>query len=370
MAINRRHFLGWLTATPVILANFSSQASAAAEPLYASASQGQDGQYYLHLFNLQAGELMRHPLPERAHQIATHPEYPWLFAVARRPGQFLDVIDYQQQKRVKQIRCDADSQLCGHAQISADGQWLLTTEQPMHSEFGEIVVRAIDQDFNIVARLSTYGIGPHELRIGTDQQTLIIANGGIQTDGRVKLNIDSMDPSLAYVDMHTGECLEQVRLASEFHQSGIRHIDLSASGQVIMAMQYEGHPADRVPLFASHRRGQPIQPLALPDEVHSQLQQYGGSACFDASGNYAAVSAPRGNLITLWDMQTGQFIKALPVQDGCGLAKTHQAAEFLVSNGLGRLYRLNAQTLQRQLISESTHFSVHWDNHLANLAVS
>ncbi|WP_417585760.1 DUF1513 domain-containing protein [Nitrincola sp.] len=369
MAINRRGFLGWLSATPIILTSFSGQALAA-EPLYASASQGPDGQHYLHLFNLQAGELLRHPLPERAHQIATHPSYPWLVAVARRPGQFVEIIDYQQKTLVKQLRCDAGSQLCGHAQISADGQWLLTAEQSMHREFGEIVVRDIDQDFNIVARLSTYGIGPHELLIGTDQQTLIIANGGIQTDGRVNLNIDSMDPSLAYVDLHTGECLEQVRLASEFHQSGIRHIDLSASGQVIMAMQYEGHPADRVPLIASHRRGQSIQPLTLPDEVHSQLQQYGGSACFDASGDYAAVSAPRGNLITLWNMQEGRFIDAIPVQDGCGLAKTQQPAEFLVSNGLGRLYRLNAQTRQRQLISQSTHFSVHWDNHLANLAVS
>ncbi|KGK41497.1 hypothetical protein LH51_14355 [Nitrincola sp. A-D6] len=370
MAIKRRHFLGWLTATPVMLASFSGQAFATTEPLYASASQGQDGQYYLHLFNLQAGELMRHPLPERAHQITTHPELPWLFAVARRPGQFLDVIDYQQKTLIKRIQCDADSQLCGHAQISADGQWLLTTEQSMHREFGEIVVRDIHQNFNIAARLSTYGIGPHELRIGTDQHTLIIANGGIQTDGRVNLNIDSMDPSLAYVDMHSGECLEQVRLAGEFHQSGIRHIDLSASGQVIMAMQYEGHPADRVPLIASHRPGQAIQPLALPDDVHSQLQQYGGSACFDASGHYAAVSAPKGNLITLWDMQAGTFITALRVQDGCGLAKTQQPAEFLVSNGLGRLYRLNAQTRQRQLIKQSTDFSVHWDNHLASLAVS
>lgn len=368
-AINRRRFLGWLGAAPLLLHSklglaISSAVSDAALQRFTSASEGRDGQFYLQLFDGLGQELIHHTLPSRAHQITPHPSQPWLFAVSRRPGTSIDLLDYQSGTLLQRINCADGYLLYGHAQISADGRYLLTTEKSPRHDDGRIVVRDIYAQCKIVDEYSTAGIGPHELRISDDQKTLVIANGGIKTQGREKLNLETMQPSLVYLDMQTGQPLEQVRLPQEYHQSSIRHLDIAADGQVLIAMQYQGNPGDQVPLIASHTRGASISPLSIPLKIHSRLNQYCGSACFDSSGMYAAVSSPRGNIITLWDMKTRQFSRAIKVKDGCGLAKTGRTGEFIVSSGAGQLYAFNAQTsAQPTLLAASEN--IQWDNHLS-----
>lgn len=368
MEINRRQFLGWMAATPILLHCRYGQAqdASAASQRFASASQGTDGQYYLHLFDGLGKQLVRHTLPCRAHQISSHPNKPWLFAVSRRPGTSIDVFDYRAGTLVQRINCTQGYHLYGHAQISMDGRYLITTENsPLHDD-GRVVIRDISSDFKIVSDYSTAGIGPHELRLSQDQQTLVVANGGIKTQDREKLNIETMQPSLVYLDMTTGELLEQVHLPADYHQSSIRHIDVSATGHVIIAMQYQGNAGDSVPLVACHTRGKLITPLEMPPRIYSRLNQYCGSACFDSSGKFAAVSAPRGNMITLWNMQNRQFNGAVKVNDGCGLAKTPLPGEFIVSSGTGQLYRLNALSSQPALLAMPEN--IHWDNHLSFIA--
>jgi len=58
MEINRRQFLKWLTIAPAVSSSFSlaakaedSQAIIDGQALYASASQGDDGLYYIHGVN-------------------------------------------------------------------------------------------------------------------------------------------------------------------------------------------------------------------------------------------------------------------------------------------------------------------------------
>ena len=374
MEINRRQFLGWLAASPVLLQTNSVQASSSQAPKapdisaatlrFASASQSINGQNYLHLFNGRGEPLLGHPLPCRAHQVISHPTQPWLFAVSRRPGKSIDVVDYQSGTLVQRINCANGYHLYGHAQISLDGRYLITTEKSDPHDDGRIVIRDIHRHFEITQEYSSAGIGPHELRLSPDQKTLVIANGGIKTQGREKINLESMQPSLVYLNMYTGRLLEQVRMPEEYHQSSIRHLDIAANGQVIIAMQYQGNPGDSVPLIACHTRGKPIQPLNIPPRIYSRLNQYCGSACFDSSGNYAAISSPRGNIITLWDMKAQQFSRAVKVKDGCGIAKAGRTGEFLVSSGTGRLYTLNAQTSARPSLLAAPE-NIQWDNHLS-----
>lgn len=371
--INRRQFLGWLAASPVLLKTSPVQASSSqsnapeiptASLRFASASQGVDGQNYLHLLNGLGKQLLRHPLPCRAHQIISHPTQPWLFAVSRRPGTSIEMIDYQTGTLIQRVNCASGYHLYGHAEISLDGRYLLTTEKSRRHHNGRIVIRDINRNLEVVEEYSSAGIGPHELRLSSDQKTLVIANGGIKTQGREKLNLETMQPSLVYLDMQTGQPLEQVRLPREYHQSSIRHFDIAANGQILIAMQYQGNPGDTAPLIAYHTRGAPITPLTIPLEIHSRLNQYCGSACFDCSGEYAAVSSPKGNIITLWDMKTRQFSRAIKVKDGCGIAKTERIGEFIVSSGAGRLYSFNAQASARPTLLAASE-NIRWDNHLS-----
>lgn len=364
MDINRRTFLAMGAGLlPLVVPGL---AWAQDNALFASASESQDGrQHFVHLFDQQGREVLRHTLPDRAHQVLKHPTQPWLMVAGRRPSTFLDVVDYQQNKLVKRITCEPNRHMCGHLQVTPDGRYLLTTENAIDTSQGCVVYRDIHQQFSVVREVSTGGLGTHELIMMPDQKTLVIANGGIRTRGRDKVNLDTMKPSLSYMDLALGTLQEQVMLSDEYHQSSIRHIDVSASGQVVIAMQYQGGLTDPVPLVALHQRGEAITPLEMPEAVRLQLKQYCGSACFDGSGNIAAVSAPRGNQVLFWDTASRALLSTMRMKDGCGLASLPGTGQFLVSTGRGRLYTVDVANRKKSAIRFSGLSKVKWDNHLA-----
>lgn len=366
--LQRRQLLSWLLASPLLLQTASS--NALAPPLaFASAATRQDGQHTLSIFNLDGALRQQHRLPDRAHQVLAHPQRPWVFTLARRPGYYIDVYDYRQQQPLALLHPEPGHHFNGHAQLSADQRYLLTSEQPEGKDQGLLVLRDLEQNFQVVDAFATHGIEPHEFQLLPDRQTLVVANGGIRTRGREKLDVEAMQPSLVYLDASTGRLLEQQQLADEYQQCSIRHLDSATDGQLILALQYEGHPADDVPLVLAHRRGESLQPLQLPEAIRSQLQQYCGSACFDASGRYAAVSSPKGNLVTCWDMDQRSFLQAVPVVDGCGLAATATSGEFVVSSGRGHLYRIQATAPQKQSLADpgTAVRQLMWDNHMTLL---
>lgn len=364
--INRRQLLTALGAG-LLLPVLGAQA---ASPLrFASASQDSQKQHWLVLFDEQGNSLLRHPLPGRAHHVAAHPTQPWLMAVARRPDRFIALVNHQNGQPIKQINSGPERHFYGHAVFSADGRWLVATENHIPSGEGRVVIRDCQQDFAIVADHPSYGIGPHELAWLSDQRTLVIANGGIKTDpnqGRAKLNLDSMQPSLAYIDSQSGALLEQARLPDTLHQCSIRHLDINAQDQIALALQYQGELIDDVPLIALHQRGQPIQPLQLPNATRQQMKQYCGSARFDRSGKFFAISAPRGNLITFWQ-RDGQLIDSIKVRDGCGLAATDQPGTFLISSGNGRCYHYNLHTRSKTRLPQVGVRPQAWDNHMVHV---
>lgn len=367
MEINRRRLLAACMAGMLIPV---TGAQATGAPLrFASAAQDSDGSHWLVLFDDQGTVRVRHPLPGRAHHVAAHPTRPWLMAVARRPDRFIDVVDQNSGQLIKRIESGADRHFYGHAIFSADGRWLVATENDIASSTGRVVIRDCHNNFAVHADYSSFGIGPHELAWLNDQRTLVIANGGIRTHpdaGRQKLNLDSMQPSLAYIDSQSGALLEQARLPAALHQCSIRHLDVNRHNDVAIAMQYQGELYDTVPLVATHQRGQPIRPLAMPDRVRQRMKQYCGSARFDSSGEFFAISAPRGDLISFWQ-RDGRLLDTLRVRDGCGIAATDRAGIFVISSGNGRCYRYDLKTQQKTRLPASQQQPQAWDNHMVRI---
>jgi len=368
MAINRRNFLAACAAG--LLLPITGNATATTPLHFASASQDSDGNHWLILFDDQGNRLTEHPLPGRAHHVAAHPTEPWLMAVARRPDRFIDVVNRNSGVLIQRIESGPQRHFFGHAVFSADGRWLVATENDIATRQGRVVIRDCQQQFKVIADYPSYGIGPHELAWLSDQRTLVIANGGIETHpdrDREKLNLDSMQPSLAYIDSQNGELLEQVQLDPSLHQCSIRHIDVNQHDQVAIAMQYQGALYDEVPLIALHQRGQAIQPLALPDSTRQRMKQYCGSARFDQSGEYFAISAPRGDLISFWQ-RDGRFLDSVRVRDGCGLAATDQRGGFVISSGNGRCYHYDISNQRKTRLPGTGQQPPAWDNHMVRIA--
>lgn len=382
MLFNRRQFVSFASAllsAPLIAVGKSAGKDNI--PLLLSAASDADDNHWVIGFSMQeaaSSEIFKHALPARAHHIAVHEGLGIYVVIARRPGNYLWIGDLDSGKFLGQVEVPADRHLYGHGVFSAKGDSFYTTENAyalVNGDSGRVVAWDVNRDNEAVSftrrvEFPSYGTGPHELLMQADQQTLVVANGGIRThpdQGREKLNIDSMQPSLAYIDAANGNLLEQHFLDAEFHQASIRHLDQNDDGLVIMGMQYQGEPFHHIPLVATHARGSVIRPLWAPEPQQSQMSQYVGSIRFDNSGRYFAATCPRGNMITFWATGSGEMLNSVRSRDGCGICAVDRGFVFTAGTGRITRYELAEDTIT-DLETQATG-KVFWDNHLSMFAV-
>lgn len=307
------------------------------------------------------------PLPERGHGMALRPGGREAVCLARRPGDYLLVLDLEDDAAVALHRTPEDRYCCGHGVFSSDGALLYTTENSLDGEAGRIGVWDATDRYRRIGELPSYGMDPHELLLTADGEALMVANGGILSrieTGRAKLNLHSMAPNLVLLDRRDGRLLEQHRLAPERHQLSIRHLARGRDGIVCVALQYEGPRAEHPPLVAFQRPGHGLQLAAAPAEVQTAMRNYCGSVAADRSGDWFAVSSPRGDLITFWNAD-GRFHGGTQTTDGCGVAPGETAGTFFISSGTGTLHRHDCLTNATTRLPGPSPGDIQWDNHLA-----
>jgi len=382
--LTRRYFIKGLALSPLASSAYAKSFTQELSPLnlYSAATDNQ-GQHWLIITN-SIGEISNKlRLPARAHEVFKHPKLDLLCVVARRPGKYISLVHAKSGSLIKTITPSKGRHFYGHGLFTQDGRFLVTSENHIKSGEGRITLRDCSKDFEITQQYPSHGIGPHEIKLSFDGKTLIVANGGIKThenDGRSKLNLDTMQPTLTYLEFSTGNLLEQRFLPEDLHQLSIRHIDINQNDQVVIAMQYQGDKTDQVPLMAMHTPGEEIRFLKAPPSTYQAMKHYCGSVRFDQSGKYAATSSPKGDLVTFWDISKGEFIDKARCRDACGIAATSKSG-FIISNGMGKLYQYDLK--QKQLFSLATQsgstfykstssfantaqkLKMSWDNHLS-----
>jgi hypothetical protein len=327
---------------------------------FAAARKDDRGIFSAALFSLASGDMRSVELPARGHDIALRPDGSEWIAFARRPGRFAVAVPFAGGAPVW-FASKPDRHFFGHGVFSADGKLLYATENDYASAQGMIGVRDATDGYKQIGEFSAYGIEPHDIALFTDGRTLVIANGGIRThpdSGADELNLPEMQPSLLYVDVETGELLEEQRLAPALHQISIRHLALAAGDTVVFGCQYRGPEQDTPPLIGFHRRVERPVIVEASGPVQASLRNYIGSVAVDAGGGIVAASAPKGGLITYWDVASRRFLGTCDLSDGCGLAPTHHAASFLLTSGEGWLATGEADG---SMARQSSGFS--WDNH-------
>ena len=164
------------------------------------------------MLSLDGNVLRELPLEGRGHDIALDRASGQAVVFARRPGSFALAFDIQDRREPVLFTTPANRHFYGHGVFSRDGRLLYATEHDNETRAGLIGVYDASGGYRRVGEVPSYGIGPHEVILLADGKTLAVANGGIETHietGREKLNLDSMQPSLAFVDAGTGRLLSQ-----------------------------------------------------------------------------------------------------------------------------------------------------------------
>jgi hypothetical protein len=341
------------------LAPRRAEALERAELVFASSIQKKAGGYAAALVS-EAGTLISSvDLPERGHDLTFSPATGQAVVFARQPGTFAVVFDPTGATEPQTITSVEGRHFFGHGAFSPDGRLLYATENDFENARGVIGIYDVAGGFRRIGEFDTFGTGPHEMLLMPDGETFVIANGGIETHpdyGRAELNLETMDPSVAFVDRQTGDLIGQLRLASGLHQLSIRHMAFDSQGKVWFGCQFRGDAGDRPQLVGYATRDGEIRLIELPDQALGDLRNYVGSVAASANGALIGVSSPEGNTILAIDPLSGSVIEAVSMRNGCGIAG--DAVGLLASSGDGELGGL-AGSMTPRMQSE-----VLFDNHL------
>ncbi|MEE8056960.1 MAG: DUF1513 domain-containing protein [Pseudomonadales bacterium] len=386
MVINRRQFI---TATLTSIGSLTLNHNALASPpgklknkhtaaLFLSAGDNAKGQHFIAAFALDGQQQFLLNVPHRAHDSCCSPDKSSAVFFSRRPGTQLYIVDLNEGNLIQTVNAKTGYHFYGHGVFSQDGRYLFTTENAYsfsdHNKSGIIGIYDT-RNFQRIGEYFSGGIGPHQLALLNDETTLTIANGGILTHPdkqREKLNLDSMQSSLTYLDSSNGKIIDQF-LPSQQHMS-IRHLAVSNSDQVIVGVQHQGtqYPKTRyqqgsdntTPLVLSHSGESQLQPMHADEDNWQALNQYIASIAIDNSGKLAISTSPRGNTVALWDLSTLQCLGTMPVRDVAGACYISGQQQFLISNGLGQVLMLPAQHDTLFATPAFSTRAIKWDNHL------
>ncbi|QFS84869.1 hypothetical protein FIU97_19445 (plasmid) [Roseivivax sp. THAF40] len=355
--IHRRSFLASLLAAGAVPRLGWADVG---NPSFLAAARDPDGSFALYGLDRRGASTFRVPLPARGHAGAGHPSRAEAVAFARRPGTFALVLDCAEGMVRHRLVPPEGHHFNGHGFFSADGSTLFTSEQRSDTSDGVIGVWDASAGYARYDAFPSGGVGPHDLRLMPDGETLVVANGGIATDptDRRKLNLGSMRPNLTYLTL-SGQVQDQVELESELHQNSIRHIAVRPDGLVGFAIQWEGAPGSATPLLGLHRTGAaPVLAQApLADEL--AMHGYAGSVAFNGKGSEIAITSPRGGRVHRFSAE-GAFLGALSRSDVCGLAPMGRG--YLASDGLGGLLSIDASGP-----APLSRIDCAWDNHIVAL---
>lgn len=370
---NRRQFILGLVSAGFSSLLFANKAAPKKRELWVSAQGKSADSVGLSWIDQRKKETSSVLSSFRGHGISRHPLHESsVIMYGRRPNTSAIEVNLKSGTIDHVFHCKKERHLFGHGCFSANGQWLFTSETDLKTGKGKIAIRDA-LSYRQFAEYESYGIGPHEIKLMPDGKTLVIANGGIlthPTTGRKKLNLHSMDSSLTYINLDSGEKVDEVRVSES--KASIRHLDVMANGTVVFAMQMQraasGHHKT-VALAGAHRRGEAVRLLQKPEALIYQMKDYAGSVIVSNQTRIGGWTSPKGNLAAFWRIDSGQFIGYHSLNDVCGISLTADQKFFVLSSSIGQLRFLDALTLKENRAMRIVSNNTHWDNHLISTLI-
>lgn len=349
---NRRSFIAGLLATGLLPKPTWADAG---NPAYLSAGMKPDGSYLLCGLASDGRITFELPLPARGHAAAAHPKAPEAVAFARRPGTYAVVLDCSNGAAKAQLTAPAGRHFYGHGTFSSGGDLLFTTENDYENGRGVVGIWDAQKGYSRLGEFLSGGIGPHDIKLMPDGETLVLANGGIETHpetGRTKLNLSTMQSNLSYLSIE-GEIKNQVTLGQDHQRNSIRHLAVSEQGDVAFAMQWQGDLTAERPLLGIHSLRK-RQTYLFADASPRAMQGYLGSVAINSDTNQIATTSPRSGVVQIFGMNG--LLHSARLADVCGVAARKDG--FIVTTGTGIVQAPEAYEISHNLT---------WDNHLIQI---
>ena len=303
-------------------------------------------------------------IPFRAHDVLSLNEGV-VIGFGRRPGMQCIKVDFSSGE-ITTLGASKGRHFYGHGCLSADSKVLFTTENDYENARGVIGIRDVET-LKVIGEFPSYGIGPHDIHLMPDQKTLVVANGGVQTHpdfGRRQLNLKTMQSSLVYLDSQSGKKLGEYRMDDSL--LSMRHLTVTAQGDVGVAAQFKGDIYRQKPqtLAAWQHYDGPLNALEIAGADLEHCRGYMADLAYDPQRQLLAVTSPRGNRVTFWDVKTRRYLYSIEVPEVSAIQFLSQRQQFLASSAKGQLLEIRATKEMAKISTNVTFANVQWDNHL------
>ncbi len=318
-----------------------------------------DGSFGVSAFDRSGSILWQTPVQTRCHSGCNRPGMGETVFFERRPGWAFYVFDTTAGTKKHRVEAPAGEHFVGHGVFSTDGRRLYVTASRYEQGEGIIAVYDAEKCYRRTETFELAGIGPHELTLHPDGETLVIGLGGILTHpdyDRIKLNLDTMDPALLLMDRHSGKIIG--RFKPPHHQQSARHVSVSSSGRVYVAYQHQGPQYETPPLLARLEQGK-LREYRFDEDTQKALANYISSVVAHPENDLVAAASPVGGTAIIFRGSNGELVNRASIKDCAGI-QALAGGDFLVSSGLGKLFQLGAGVPARELAD----LPVYWDHHL------
>lgn len=360
--MNRRDFL---IGSSILLASSALATSGCISqrkaPLLVSTASDFKRNHYVVATTLDGAIVSKTKLPQRGHDTMAVPgKSNTVLVVARRPDRFAAEIDVINGQITRLFESQPGRHFYGHGCFSKSGDVLFTAENEYEKGRGIIVVRDAS-NYQVIGEFSSGGIGPHDMHLMPGGDAIAIANGGIITHPdmqRIKLNINTMQPNLSVVELATGTVLRTHQ--PPHHKQSIRHIDVADNGEIFVGVQWQGADDNVLPLVYRQRDEQALSPFNAEHTDWRAMRQY--TASVKVNKNRLVVTCPRGDCVTIWDLERNALAHRGNLNDAAGVAVLND--DFMISSGAGELHR----TYGEKLIAHAKAPDIRLDNHMMTLS--
>ncbi|MBU2953896.1 DUF1513 domain-containing protein [Marinobacter sp. F3R08] len=326
---------------------------------YAGAIGLPDGRFGVSAFNRSGDILWQAPVESRCHSGCNRPDHSELLIFERRPGWSFYVFDASTGDRKHHVKAEPGEHFVGHGVFSPDGRWLYVTASRYEPGEGIVAVYDAHRNYQRADTFDLAGVGPHELTLHPDGETLVIGLGGILTHpdyDRLKLNLDTMQPALLLMNRRSGDIVG--RFQPDHHQQSARHVNVGGNGRVYVAYQYQGPRYETPPLLARLEDGK-LREYRFDQDTQKALANYIASVVAHPENDLVAAASPVGGTIVVFRGSTGELVSRASIPD-CAGVQALTGGDFLVSSGRGRLVQVGAGKPAREIAT----LPVYWDHHL------
>ncbi len=264
------------------------------------------------------------------HGVVEHPLDPRRAMVFEKKGPGACEVDLVARKVSRTLSTKKSRHFYGHGAYSRDGQLLYCTESDLEDDYAGVVAVRDAKTMELLGEFPSFGQSPHDCVLIDDGKVMVITNAGGELGGDVR-------PSVVYVDVADQSLREKITFESPRVSAG--HLAISSRGDLVCV----GAPRDGV----ANKSAQPGQismrpvggtfkTMTEPSEITSRMRAETLSVAIHEPTKRVLATNPAGDIATLWDLESGTYLRHYDLPYPRGAAITLDRSAFALSYGRGR----------------------------------